>query len=184
VDRQLRCEVCGRRINGKPFNVIIEGAKLAVCSECSKLGKVYYEEPKQKITGIRLGTTSKPLRIQSKKPQTPKVDTSLELVENFDVRIRQAREKLGLSHEELGKRINEKVSLLRKIETGKMTPDNRLAGILEHALKIKLVVPAEEEKVPQARLAKTASRDLTLGDLFQLDKKDREKEDTAGRRQS
>jgi putative transcription factor len=180
----LRCEVCGRRINGKTFNVIIEGAKLAVCSECSKLGKVYYEEPKQKVAGPRRGAAPKPLMIQTKKPQAPKVDTTLELVENFQVNIRQAREKLGLSHEELGKRINEKVSLLRKIETGKMTPDNRLATMLEHALKIKLIVPAKEEKVPQARLTKTAGRDLTLGDLIQLDRKGSEKEDTAGRSQS
>lgn len=122
--------------------------------------------------------------IQTKKPQPPKVDTSLELVENFDLKIRQAREKLGLSHEELGKRINEKVSLLRKIETGNMTPDNKLAKMLEHALKIKLIVPAKEEKVPQAKLTKASGRDMTLGDLIQIDKKDSEKEDTAGRRQS
>jgi putative transcription factor len=180
----LRCEVCGRRINGKPFKVIIEGAKLTVCSECSKLGKIYYEEPKQRVASPRLGTTPRPLIIQTKKPQAPKVDTSLELVENFDLKIRQAREKLGLSHEELGKRISEKVSLLRKIETGKMTPDNRLATMLEHALKIKLIVPAKEEKVPQAKLARASGRDLTLGDLIQMDKKGSEKEDTAGRRQS
>ena len=179
----MRCEVCGRRINGKPFNVIIEGARLTVCIECSKLGKVYYEEPKQKIVGPRLGTKPKPLRIQTK-PQAPNVDTSLELAENFDLKIRQAREKLGLSHEELGRRINEKVSLLRKIETGKMTPDNRLASMLEHALKIRLIVLAKEEKVPQVKLAKIAGRDLTLGDLIPLKKKASEKEDTAERRQS
>ncbi|MGD0979317.1 MAG: multiprotein bridging factor aMBF1 [Candidatus Bathyarchaeia archaeon] len=180
----MRCEVCGRRINGQPFKVIIEGAKLAVCGECSKLGKIYYEEPKQRVASPRPGTTPRPLMIQTKKPQAPKVDTSLELVENFDLKIRQAREKLGLSHEELGKRINEKVSLLRKIETGKMTPDNRLATMLEHALKIKLIVPAKEEKVPQAKLARASGRDLTFGDLIQMDKKGSEKEDTAGRRQS
>jgi putative transcription factor len=84
----------------------------------------------------------------------------------------------------LGKRINEKVSLLRKIETGKMTPDNRLATMLEHALKIKLIVPAKEEKVPQAKLARASGRELTLGDLIQLDKNGSGKEDTAGRRQS
>jgi ribosome-binding protein aMBF1 (putative translation factor) len=56
--------------------------------------------------------------------------------------------------------------------------------MLEHALKIKLIVAAKEEKVPQAMLVKTAGRDLTLGDLIQLDKKGSEKEDTAGRRQS
>jgi putative transcription factor len=180
----LRCEVCGRRINGKPLKVIIEGAKLTVCIECSKLGKTYYEEPKSRVASPRPGTKPRPLMVQTKKPQVPKVDTSSELVENFDLKIRQAREKLGLSHEELGKRINEKVSLLRKIETGKMTPDNKLATTLEHALKIKLIVPTKEEKVPQAKLGRASGGDLTLGDLIQLDKKGSEKEDTAGRRQS
>jgi len=180
----LRCEVCGRRINGKPLKVIIEGAKLTVCIECSKLGKPYQEEPKRSVTGPRPGTKPRPLLVQAKKPQIPTVDTSLELVENFDVKIRQAREKLGLSHEELGKRLNEKVSLLRKIETGKMTPNNRLATMLEHALKIKLIVPAKEEKVPEAKLAKASGRDMTLGDLMQIDKKGSDKEDSVGRRQS
>jgi len=180
----LRCEVCGRKINGKPLKVIIEGAKLTACMECSKLGKPYHEEAKPTVMGSRLGTKPRPMMIQAKKPQAPTVDTSLELVDNFDLKIRQAREKLGLSHEELGKRINEKVSLLRKIETGKMTPDNRLATMLEHALKIKLIVPAKEEKIPQTRLAKASGRDVTLGDLIQIDKKDSEKEDNAGRRQS
>jgi putative transcription factor len=182
VFSQLQCEVCGRKIIGKSYNVIIEGAKLTVCSECAKLGKVYYEEPKPKATLPRLKTKATPLRVQPKKPQAPVVDTSLELVEDFDVRIRQAREKLGLSHEDLGKRINEKVSLLKKIETGKMTPDNRLATILEHALKVKLIVQAKEEKVPQTKIAKIAGHELTLGDLIQLNKK--QKEDPAGRRQS
>jgi putative transcription factor len=180
----MRCEVCGRKIIGNPFNVIIEGAKLTVCHECSKLGKVYHEEPKQKIAGTRLGIAPKPLRVHVKKPQAPKVDTSSELVENFDAKIRRAREKLGLSHEELGKKINEKVSLLRKIETGKMVPDNRLATLLEHALKIKLITEAKEVKVPEAKLAKPASRDLTIGDLFRLTKKGSEKEDSVKRGQS
>jgi putative transcription factor len=181
---QLQCEVCGRKIIGKSYNVIIERAKLTVCNECAKLGKTYYEEPKPKTTLPRLKTKAAPLRVQSKKPQAPVVDTSLELVENYDVKIRQAREKIGLSHEELGKRINEKVSLLRKIETGKMTPDNRLATMLEHALKVKLIVQAKEETVPQTKVAKIAGHELTLGDLIELGKKQKEKEAPTGRRQS
>jgi len=180
----LRCEVCGRRINGKPFKVIIEGAKLTVCIECSRLGKTYYEEPKQQIGGPQRRIPGRPLVVQIKKPQAPKVDTSLELVANYHIKIREAREKLGLSHEDLGKRINEKVSLLRKIETGKMTPDNRLATVLEHTLKIKLIVPVEEGKVPQTRFAKVSGKDLTLGDLVNLGEKGSKKEDAAGRRQS
>jgi ribosome-binding protein aMBF1 (putative translation factor) len=33
----------------------------------------------------------------------------------------------------LGKKINEKASLLKHIETGKWSPNNQLAGKLEHA---------------------------------------------------
>ncbi len=169
----MRCEVCGRKIHGKPNNVIIEKAKLTVCNECAKLGKDTWEEPKPKLPALKPRATSVPLRIPPKKVSEPIVDTT-QLVDGFEAKIRQAREKLGLTHEELGKRINEKVSLLRKIETGKMKPDNKLASRLEHALKVKLIVPATEEKVPQTKMAKQANRELTLGDLIQLNKESKD----------
>ena len=53
-----------------------------------------------------------------------------------------------------------------------MTPNNRLAAKLEYALKIKLLVPPTEEKVQQTKIPKLASRELTLGDLIQLNKKE------------
>jgi len=153
---------------------MIEGANLTVCSQCAKHGTIVQEEPKPKGLMPKTQTRLQPLKIQTKKPSETTVDTSLELIENFDLKIRQAREKLGLSHEELGKKINEKVSLLKKIETGKMTPDNKLATKLEYTLKIKLLVPAAEEKVPQTKIPKPANRELTLGDLIQLGKKEKE----------
>jgi putative transcription factor len=176
----LRCEVCGGKIYGKPYKVMIEGAKLTVCNQCSKHGTTVWEEPK--TTAPKSKTSFQPLRIQSQKIRETTLGTSQELVEKFDQKIRQAREKLGLSHEELGKKINEKVSLLKKIETGKMTPNNKLAAKLEYALRIKLLVPATEEKVPQTKIPKPASRELTLGDLIQLNKK--EKEEPAERKPS
>jgi putative transcription factor len=108
-----------------------------------------------------------------KKTATATVDITQEVVEGYDSKIRQAREKIGISHEELGKKINEKASVLRKIETGKMTPNNMLVTKLEHALKIKLLVPVSEEKIPQD-IPKLPNRELTLGDLMQLNKKGRE----------
>jgi len=181
----LRCEVCGGKIYGKPYKVIIEGAKLTVCTECSKHGKIVWEEeaepktimPKPKAA---LLTT----RVKGKKLSAPTVDTTQELVETVDLKIRQAREKLGFSHEELGKKINEKVSVLRKIETGKIRPDNVLAAKLEHALKIKLLVAASEEKISQIAIPKPASREITLGDLIQLDKKRKGKEESKERESS
>jgi putative transcription factor len=138
-----------------------------VCSECSKLGKVIYGE----ITPTQ-ATARKPFAPILAKRQAPRatVDTTREIVEGYDSKIRQAREKLGISHEELGKKINEKASVLRKIETGKMTPNNQLVTKLEHTLKIKLLVPVTEEKTTQ-QIPKAQNRELTLGDLIQLDKK-------------
>ena len=109
----MRCEVCGSKIYGKPYKVMIEGAKLTVCNECSKHGTIVWEEQTPKTITLKPKSTPQPLKIQSKKPPETTIDTSLELIENFDLKIRHAREKLGLSHEELGKKINEKVSLLK-----------------------------------------------------------------------
>ena len=171
----MRCEVCGKKIQGKPVKVLIEGAKLTVCSACAKYGTVVQEEPKSqprpqlksevKISKQKASVAAKPQKIE---------EPFLELVDDYDVRVRRAREKLGLTHEELGKRINEKVSVLKKIETRKIRPDNRLAAKLEHALRIKLLVPASEGNMPMTPIPKQSSRLLTLGDLIQLGSKEAE----------
>ena len=108
-----------------------------------------------------------PIQIK-KKVITARVDTSQEIVADYAEVIRQAREKLGLNTEDLGKKINEKESLLRKIETGKVSPSDQLISKLEHALKIKLLVAVTEEKVP---VPKAASREFTLGDVIKVNKK-------------
>jgi putative transcription factor len=107
-----------------------------------------------------------------KKPAAAQVQISQEIVEDYAQKIRSAREKMGLSHEDLGKKINEKASLLRHIETGKATPNNSLAARLEHVLKIKLMVPIADEKV--TAVPKPAVGGLTLGDLIDLGKTDGE----------
>ena len=163
----MRCEVCGRKIFRDPFRAVIEGAKLTVCSECAKHGKIFYEEEVLKKAPER--KTFIPLPVK-KKAGKPTVDTTQEIVEGYYLKIRHAREKLGFSHEELGKKIKEKASVLKKIETGKMTPNNQLITKLERTLKIKLLVPVAQEK-PKQQIPLVQNRKLTLGDLLQLDKK-------------
>ena len=163
----MRCEVCGHKIYSGPFRAVIEGAKLTVCIECAKHGRIVCEEAPAKQVPVRKPFVSIPAK---KKVVKATVDTTREIVEGYDSKIRGAREKLGLSHEELGKKIREKASVLRKIETGKMTPNNQLVTKLEHTLKIKLLVPVAEEKTKQ-QIPIVQNRKLTLGDLLQLDKK-------------
>jgi putative transcription factor len=160
----VQCEVCGRQIFGNPIRAIIEGAKLNVCSECAKLASGYWEPaPKRRI---RRRLRSQPvIPVRQRKP-TPSVTETMELVDNLGQQVRQARRGLGLSHEDLGRKIREKVSVLRKIESGKMAPDLVLAEKLEHALKIKLRVPPSEPKTQFVSLSKP--RGATLGDLVLL----------------
>jgi len=169
----MRCEVCGRRIIGPPFKAMIEGAKMLVCAECSKLGSVYWEaktEPRMKKVSKRL---PQPVIAPRKQPPII-VEESVELIDDFGAKVRQSREKLGMSHEDLGKKISEKVSVLRKIESGKMTPDNLLIEKLQHALKIKLLIPVSEPKVPSKALASSRPSAPTLGDIAQV-KKEKQK---------
>lgn len=167
----MRCEVCGCKIHGEPIRALIEGAKLTVCIECSKHGKIITHEEEDRER--RLQMLNKPKApvsmLQKKRPAVAKVEFTQELVEGYDSAIRVAREKLGLSHEELGAKINEKASVLRHIETGKMAPNNLLTSKLEHVLKIKLLVPINEEKIKQ-ETPKSSNRELTLGDLIDLNK--------------
>jgi len=162
----VQCEVCGNRIVGKSYRATIEGAKMIVCGNCVKLSSASWElPPPQRMK--RLVKPSPPKIITKKQPPEPAQE--LELVDNFGLRVRQGREKLGLSHENLGRKIGEKVSVLRKIESGKMIPDHKLASKLEHALRVKLLVPPSEPKVPSTHLLQP--RKVTLGEVALVKKK-------------
>ena len=151
---------------------------MIACNECAKHGKIYHEAPKPRTSALGFRNRvrrSESARARVKKSKSLTMDVSSELVEDFCLKIRQAREELGFTHEELGKRINEKVSLLRKIETGKMIPDNKLASILERVLKVKLIVPTKKTNSQQEVIIKKASvQHLTFGDLINHDR-DKEK---------
>ena len=113
-----------------------------------------------------------PLTSFSKKKQSPAVAETLELVDDLGQRVRQARRGLELSQEDLGRKIREKVSVIRKIESGKIVPDLALAEKLEHTLKVTLRVPASEPKVQSVSSSKP--RGATLGDLIQFKVKEKE----------
>jgi putative transcription factor len=166
----MRCEVCGRKIHNEPVHAVIEGAKLTVCVECSKHGKVISQQEAAAVAS-QISPTKSTMHLPTiqKKPPVAQVQISTELVDGYAAKIRAAREKLGLSHEDLGKKINEKASLLRHVEVGKVAPNNQLANKLEHVLKITLMVPIADEKVTAAA-PRAASEGLTLGDLIEMDK--------------
>ncbi len=166
--KALQCEVCGRKIHGKPYKAIIEGARLVVCVDCAALGSLSWElkTPRRAKPHARVRKSLTRKSQISAKRRSP-LEPTLDLVADFGNRIRNARERRGLSHEELGRKINEKTSLLRKLESHKIRPDNRLAEKLQHVLKIKLLVPTTKQKIPKDLLATASpSKGVTLGDLI------------------
>jgi putative transcription factor len=63
-----------------------------------------------------------------------------EVVQDYDDRIRTARESQGLTQEELAKQLNEKASLIRKLERGDVLPSDSVQRKLERALGLDLTM--------------------------------------------
>jgi putative transcription factor len=101
-----------------------------------------------------------------RKPAATSVQISQEIVEDYATVIRVAREKQGLTLEDLGKKVAERASLLRHVEAGKVAPNNQLANRLEHVLKITLMVAISDEKVQTT--SNRPVEGMTLGDLIDI----------------
>jgi putative transcription factor len=179
LGRELNCDICGREIIGQAFKVTVEGAKVLVCDHCQTLGKPYKEDhpvpnrprpPVSPRSNLRSPIT---LPVRRKTAELPRELDELDLADDFAERVRKHRTKLGISQEELARRVKQKLSVIQKIETGKITPDSRLCHELEHELKVKLLLPRDEEELPKA----TAPTSVTLGDIIQI--KDKSKPDDA-----
>ena len=163
----MQCEVCGRQIAGKPRRMIIEGAKMLTCEECAKLGSAYWEPETVNLKKpIKNKIKTVVRNIPTRRKISITVPENLEIVEGYGSLLRQAREKMGLSHEDLGRRIREKVSVIKKIEREKMVPDQNLASRLEHALRVKLFVPLV---VPKTSFpSPPPSTGVTIGEIVHL----------------
>jgi len=165
------CEVCGRPAP-RLTRVTIEGAVMSVCDSCRRLGKTVVEPVP---VGRNMHPGFRP-RLRGVRPAPPPEDLGgalekHELVKGYGQVVRAAREAMGWSHQELGLKINEKASVIQKIEAERLVPDDVLARKLEHALRVKLLVePAEAALQAEAPPIKADPRPttLTLGDLVKL----------------
>jgi putative transcription factor len=166
------CELCGKEVSYlKPF--LIEGSLLKVCPDCAKFGTEKPREPGAAgagggarssggSSGMRGGyrdesgyTTGGPTkdeiihkRLESRQRRMKSKDiydqgTDKELVEDYHKRIQQARDHLGWNQEELGQKINERKSIISKLESRSIKPDDKLVRKLEKALNIKLMESIE-----------------------------------------
>jgi putative transcription factor len=151
--------MCGK--DGSLVKARIEGAELDVCDDCSRFGKVI-SRPKPILT--------KKIPERHAAIPLPKRKELLEtIVPDYASKIKNAREKLGLTQEEFSKKLSERESIMQKIESGHFTPSIEQARKLEKALNIHLIENFEDGEVPIAGQTKKGDG-FTLGDFIKTRK--------------
>ncbi|MGD0330258.1 MAG: multiprotein bridging factor aMBF1 [Nitrososphaeria archaeon] len=131
----MNCEICGKRVDGKPNKIMVDGSILEVCNSCANLGEEVKEIPRNKLKPRPRMMT-----------HTQKIDLEeMEIVPDYALTIKRAREKMGLSQDDLARRVNEKASVISLIESSKMKPSIFIGQKLERALKIDLFAMIEEK---------------------------------------
>ena len=130
----VQCEMCGTE-TANPNRVKIEGAELDVCDECTDFG-TEIDTGQSSSTSTKYSTSSSSGSSGSSTSTSTgssgsssgggrsqdMFDDIKELAQDFDDQIRQGRERAGLSQEDLAQDLNEKASLIRKLEQGEMLP--------------------------------------------------------------
>lgn len=163
----MECEICGKSVSEhNPIRSKIEGSVMVVCSECAKLGKIQKTPPKPKFIQKQKNKQSSPSKT---KKYSRNDEPTEELIEGFENKIKKSRESKNWSLEDLARKVNEKVSVISKIESGKLIPDNKVTQKLEKTLNIKLL-----EKVGGIDLEQylsSSSGEKTLGNIMKIKRK-------------
>jgi putative transcription factor len=151
----------------------VEGAELELCDDCTDFGTEVRTESQESSTSTKYSTSSSSGGSSSsgsasssssssssrRRDMFDEMDT---LVGDYDERIRSAREGRGLSQEDLAKELNEKRSVIRKLERGDVLPSDEVQEKLERALEISL---SEGEDVEESEWSSDAGGSMTLGDV-------------------
>ncbi|MBU0535832.1 MAG: TIGR00270 family protein [Nanoarchaeota archaeon] len=144
------CDMCGAE--GKLVRSLIEGTELNVCKDCSKFGKTLASPvmffKKQQI-------------VKESKPELLEI-----IVAGCSRIIKQKREQMGITQEDLAKKIAEKESIIQKIESGQTEPSLSVARKLEKFFNILLVEAYDEKGGAMSTKRKTA--EFTIGDAIKI----------------
>ncbi|MBS7645751.1 MAG: multiprotein bridging factor aMBF1 [Candidatus Bathyarchaeia archaeon] len=158
----MDCEICGRAIRGGGFRIVMDGVRLLVCEHCRDHGSPYIgsdmDAKAQRPPGV------KPVVGRIRRPGPPEIPR-FEVVGDFPKMVRDARLTLGFTQKELAAKINERVSVIQKVEVGKLTPDLRLARKLEKILRVSLITREEDLEAPKTT---AGGVERTLGDVVRI----------------
>ncbi|MDH7506614.1 MAG: multiprotein bridging factor aMBF1 [Candidatus Thermoplasmatota archaeon] len=153
----MQCELCGKTCDCKAAT--IDGVMMMLCPNCIKHGQVVQ-------TTKAPAPIEKPSLDRIKKPPVKDIykDMIKELVTGWNELIKKAREKKGLTREELGFKIGERTVTISKIENGDLRPPDKVIEKLEKELGIKLFEDVSD--VSTSLSTSRLSGSLTLGDFI------------------
>ena len=158
------CELCGADVP-RLKNVAIDATILSVCTDCARFGDEVSTPALRQSTMPPIIAQRLEMRQRRMTPRDVYTQTGeLELAEDFPQRIRQAREARGWKQADLGAKINERVSVIAKLESGAISPGDALVRKLERELGIKL----KERVEPVAAKKQAVGGGITLGDLIKM----------------
>ena len=154
----MQCELCGRECDCVPAT--IDGVRMMLCPGCIRHGKGISQSPQ------RADTPKKPMLDRIKKPAVKDVYKNMdkELVSGWNDIIKNAREKKGLTREELGFKIGERTVTISKIENGDLRPSDKTIEKLEKELGITLI--EQVSKISPGIASSRRSGGFTLGDFI------------------
>jgi putative transcription factor len=137
----MLCEMCGQDV--PTTNAVrVESSVLQLCPSCSKFGVPVAPPvvpagaaPPPARPGMRV--TPRAARSVAERDLYTEMP-EMELAPDWGRRIRIAREALVWTPEELGKRLNEKKSVVLKLESGSFRPPDDTIRKVERLLRIRL----------------------------------------------
>ncbi|MHA2035633.1 MAG: multiprotein bridging factor aMBF1 [Promethearchaeota archaeon] len=170
IKNDKECQICGSIIWGKGQRVILEGARITVCHNCAQHGTKIH-----KPTSYTYGKTpiqKKPYASPKRPKIKPQIVEEIEIVSDYAKRVRNARNKLGLNQDQFAQKLNEKPSLIRRIETGKAEPTVKLAKKIQNLYSVQLLTKSDETdyNVQESKFMKKSSGS-SLGDIAFIKKK-------------
>jgi putative transcription factor len=142
----MNCEMCGDSADSL-ITIMIEGTEMRVCKKCARFGVPRTEgrtrdlTRREKVGDLKFEAVEGKLGGEARHVFDAMI---YDLAEDYNARIRKARETMGLTQEELAKRLNEKKSIVTKLETGDIRPDEKTMKKLERILGIDLKESYEE----------------------------------------
>ncbi|WP_254767874.1 multiprotein bridging factor aMBF1 [Salinilacihabitans rarus] len=181
----VQCEMCGAETSS-PKTIKVEGAKLDVCSNCTDFGTEVRTQDSGSSTSTKYSTgssgassggrsgsgsgsggasgSSSSSSSGGSRRRRDMFDDMDDIATDYDERIRRAREGKGLSQSDLANELNEKASLIRKLERGDTLPSDQVQSKLERFLDVSLTGEAEAPEDAEWE-GGSSTGSYTLGDV-------------------